>query len=82
MLHSIARVKFIMSSFSNGWLFWSGSYTSISWNSELNVFKKIWFVGKISIKLPNGFLEQKCTRPLNAVDNHYCQYHNELTLLL
>ena len=26
----------------------------MSWNSELNVFKKIWFVREISNKLPNG----------------------------
>ena len=54
MLHLITEVKFILSSISNGWLFWSVSHTSMSWNSELNVFKKIWFIGEISNKLPNG----------------------------
>ena len=29
-------------------------HTSMAWNSELNVFKKIWLFGKISNKLPNG----------------------------
>ena len=43
-----------MSSNSNGLLSWSVSLTSVVWNSELNVFKKIWFVGEISNKLPNG----------------------------
>ena len=47
-LHLITIAKFILSSISNGWLF--SSY------SELNVFKKILFVGEISNKLPNGLL--------------------------
>ena len=53
MLHLITKVKFNLSSISNGWLFWSVNHTSISWNSELKIFEKIWFVGEISNKLPN-----------------------------
>ena len=35
-------------------LFWSVIHTSLTWNSELNVFKKIWPYGEISNRLPNG----------------------------
>ena len=48
------KVKFILSSTSNGLLLWSVNHTLISRNSEVNVFKKIWFVGEISNKVPNG----------------------------
>ena len=50
----ITRVKFVLSSISNGLLFWSVNHTSMVWYSELNAFKKIWFFGEISNKLPNG----------------------------
>ena len=50
----ITRAKFILFSISSGWLFWSVNDTSTDLNSELNVFKKIWFFGEISNKLPNG----------------------------
>ena len=49
----ITKVKSILSSISNGWLFWSVSHTLMVWNSELNVLKGIKFVGTISNKLPN-----------------------------
>ena len=49
----ITKVKFILSSISNGWLFWSVNHTSMYENSELNVFKKIEFVDEIFNKLPN-----------------------------
>ena len=55
MLHLITIVKFVLSSISNGRLFWSVSHTSISLYSEF-VFKKIRFVGEISNKAPNGLL--------------------------
>ena len=54
MFYLITNVKFILSSTSNGWLFWSVNHISMSWNSKLNVFKEIIFVGKIYNKLPNG----------------------------
>ena len=54
MYYLIAKVKLILSSISNGWLFLSVHNTSTTWNSELNVFIKIWFVGEISNKLRNG----------------------------
>ena len=38
MFYLITKVKFILSSISNGWLFWSVNHTSMSWNSDLNVF--------------------------------------------
>ena len=49
----ITKVKFILSSICNGWLFWSVNHTSMYENSELNVFKKIEFVDEIFNKLPN-----------------------------
>ena len=42
-----------MSFISNGCAFWSVNHTSMAWNSELSVFKKIWFFGEISNELPN-----------------------------
>ena len=60
-LYLITIVKFILSSISNGWLFWSVNHTIISSYSELNVFKNIWFVGDISNRLPNGLFGTKCT---------------------
>ena len=54
MFYLITKVKFILSFISNGWLFWSVNHTSMSWNFDLNVFKKLWFFGEISNKLPNG----------------------------
>ena len=81
MLHLITKVRFILPTISNGCLFWSESHTSMSWNSELNVFKNIWSVEEISNKVPNGYLGQTWTRPLNFVNNHYLQYYKELILL-
>ena len=54
MLPLITIVKFILSSISNGLLFWSVNHSLISSYSELNFFKKTWFVGEISNKLPKG----------------------------
>ena len=82
MLHLITKVKFILSSISNGWLFWSVNQTSMSWISELNVFKKIWFAEEISNRLPNGLFGTNVYKALKLVDNHYWQYYNELVLLL
>ena len=64
-------VKFSLNSISNGWLFWSVIHTLISSYCELNVFKKIWFVGEISISYQNVCREQKYKILLNLVDNHY-----------
>ena len=50
------KIKFVLSSISKGSLFWYVNHTLISWNSELNVLKKIWFSGEIYKKLPNGLL--------------------------
>ena len=54
MIHLITIVKFILSSIYNGWLFWFVNHTIISSYSELNLFKKIWFAGEISDKVPKG----------------------------
>ena len=59
IFYLITIVKFILFSISNVWLFWSGNHTSMSWNSELNVFKKMQFAGEISNKLPNGLFGNK-----------------------
>ena len=62
----IIKVKFVLSYISNGWLFWSVNHTSIVWNSELNVFKKIWFFGEISNKLRNGLLGTNIYKTLES----------------
>ena len=64
MFYLISRVKFILSSIPNGWLFWSVNHTSMAWNSELNVSKEIKFVGKIFNKLPNGLFETNVCKTL------------------
>ena len=50
----------------NGWLFWSVNYTWMLWNSELNVFVKIWFVGEISSKLSNGLFGTNVYKTLES----------------
>ena len=59
-------VEFILPSISNGLLFWSVNHTTISFYSELKLFKNIWLEGEISIKLPKDLL--------NLADNHYLPY--------
>ena len=55
----------------------------MSWNSELNVFKKIKFVGEISGNWPNGLFGTRMYRKLlNFVDNHNWQCYSELILLM
>ena len=49
----MAKVKFILSSTSSDWLFWSVNHTSMYENSE---FMGIKFVFEISNKLPNDLL--------------------------
>ena len=66
MFYLITKVKFILSSISNGWLFWSVNHTSMVWNSELNVFKGIKFVGAISNKLPNGLFGTNVYKTLES----------------
>ena len=66
MLYLITSVKFFLSSISSGWLFWSVNHTSMSWNSELNYFKKVWLVGEISNKLPNGLFGTKVYKTLES----------------
>ena len=58
--------KVILSSISNGWLFWSVTHTSMVWNSELNVVKKVLFAGEISNKLPNSLLGTKAYKTLES----------------
>ena len=52
---------FISSSFSGGLDLWSVNYTSISENSEWNVFKNINFLGKYNLfgNWPNHLLGKK-----------------------
>ena len=64
MLHLITKVRFILPTISNGCLFWSESHTSMSWNSELNVFKNIWSVEEISNKVPNGLFGTNLNKTL------------------
>ena len=53
----MTKVKIILCFISIGCLFWPVKYTLISWNSELDSFKKIKFVGAISNRLLNDFVE-------------------------
>ena len=62
----ITRVKFILSFVSNGWLFWSVNHTTITWSSELNVFKKILFYGEISSSLPNDLFGTNVYKTLES----------------
>ena len=62
----ITRVNWILSSISNGWLCWSLNHTSILWNSQLNVFKAIKFVGLISNKLPTGLFGTNVYKTLKS----------------
>ena len=81
MLHLIAIVKFIMSSISNGLIFWSVSNTLISLNFELNVFKKIWFVAEISNKLPNDLFGTNLYNTLESCWYSLLTIQNELIVL-
>ena len=62
----ITSVKSILSSISNGWLFWYVNHTSISWNSVLNVFKRRKFVEEISNKLPNSLFGTNVFKTLES----------------
>ena len=66
MYFLITKIKFVLSSVSNGWLFWSVNHTSMVWNSELNVFKGIKLVGVISIELPNGLFGTNAYKNLES----------------
>ena len=66
MFYLIPKVKFILSSISNDWLFWSVINTSMVWNYELNVNKKIWFAGEISNRLPNGLFGTNVYKTLQS----------------
>ena len=62
----MTKVEFILSSVSNGWLFWSVNHTSMAWNSELNVFGKIWFFGEIFNELPNDLFGTNVYKTLES----------------
>ena len=62
----MTKVEFIPSSISNGWLFWSVNHTSMAWNSELNVFGKIWFFGEIFNELPNDLFGTNVYKTLES----------------
>ena len=66
MYYLITKIKFALSSVSNGWLFWSVNHTSMVWNSELNVFKGIKLVGVIFIELPNGLFGRNAYKNLES----------------
>ena len=50
-------------------------------NYELNVFKKIIFLGKISRNWPNDLLGTNVYKTFNLVDNRCWQYCNGVILL-
>ena len=58
------------------------NHTLISSYSDLNVFKKIWFVGEFLISYQTAYLEQINIILLNLADNDYWQYPNEGILTL
>ena len=62
----MTKVEFILSSISRGWLFSYVNHTSIYGNSELNVFKKIECVGKISNNWQNGLLGTNVYKTLKS----------------
>ena len=66
MFYLMTKVEFILLSVSNGRLFWSVNHTSVAWNSALNVFKGIKFVGEISDKLPNGLFGTNVYKTLES----------------
>ena len=66
MHYLIARVKFILSSIFNGWLFWYVNHTSITWNSDTNVFRKTCFFGEISNRLPYGLFGTNVYKALES----------------
>ena len=74
MYYLIIRDKFILSSISNGWLFWSVNHSSIAWNCESNILKRYDFEGKFLIYYQIVYVEQMYARRLNVVDNQYWQY--------
>ena len=53
MYYLITTVKFILFTISSGWLFWFADQISMAWNSEWNIFKKMWLFGELSYRLPN-----------------------------
>ena len=65
-MYLITIVRFILSSISNGLLFWSVNHISISLYSELKVFKNIRLVGEISNKLPKGLFGTKVYNTLES----------------
>ena len=62
----ISKVKFILSSISNGWLFWSVNHSSVCEDSELNIFKKIENLGEVSNRIPNCLLGTNVYKPLES----------------
>ena len=56
----------MLSSIFNGCPFLSVNHTSIDWNSELNVFKKVWFFGETSNNLPNGLFGTNIYKTLES----------------
>ena len=66
-LHLITKVKFVLSSISNSWLFWSANHTSISSYLEWNVLKRYKWLEKFQ----TVYLEQTHTRLVNLVHTHY-----------
>ena len=62
----ITKVKFVLSSISNGWLFSFVNHTSMAWNSGLNVFEKIWRFGELFNKLPNGLFGTNVYKTLES----------------
>ena len=62
----MTKVEFILSSISNGWLFWSVNHTSMAWNSELNAFGKIWFFGEIFNELWNDLFGTNVYKTLES----------------
>ena len=61
---------FALSFIFGGLVLWSVNHTSISENSELNVFKSIRDFGGIFNDWLNDYLEQLYTELLNLADNH------------
>ena len=62
----MTKVRFILFSISNGWIFWSANHTSIFENSKLNVFNGVRFFVAISNKLAKGLLGTNVYKTLES----------------
>ena len=64
-------MKFILSSISSGFEFWSVNHTLIYENSDLNIFENIIFFRELSSNWPNELLGINVYKTLEFFDYYY-----------